>query len=194
MLHSQLDDIDRDVIIGDSATRGNQNVMVSNGPVDREFIFKIMGGFSTTIENMVSGQRLEKCFNEEVDRFMGNIVDGVEDGIQNATLTAIEILITPMIELVLRSKNVSPGRDVASIAANSERGDRKRITASFENLSHKDNTFHELNTNDGTRANIPDEVSELSVPRTHCDLPSHTHHSYQIRRMIEIFALFVFLK
>ena len=30
--------------------------------------------------------------------------------------------------------------------------------------------------NDGTRYNIPDEVSELSVPETRYDRQTHTHH------------------
>ena len=30
--------------------------------------------------------------------------------------------------------------------------------------------------NDETRNNIPDEVSELSLPETHFDRQSHTHH------------------
>ena len=51
------------------------------------------------------------------------------------------------------------------------------ITASFENVSERNNTFHALNVNDETRKNITDEVSELSVLGTHFDRQSHTHHS-----------------
>ena len=52
------------------------------------------------------------------------------------------------------------------------------ITASFENVSDGSNTFYELNANDETRGNIPDEVSEFPVPETHFDRQSHTDNSY----------------
>ena len=38
--------------------------------------------------------------------------------------------------------------------------------------------FHELNANDQTRGNIPDEVRAVSVSRTHFDWQSHTHHNF----------------
>ena len=108
---------------------------------------------------------------------MGNIVDTVEDRIQNEILTAMDNNITPRIELAVRSKNASSGRDVASVTANSECGERIRITASFENVSERSNTFHELNANDGIRGNILVEVGEFWVPRTHYERQPHTHHS-----------------
>ena len=40
---------------------------------------------------------------------------------------------------------------------NSKRGESTEIAASFENASERNNTFHELNTNDEIRKNIPDE-------------------------------------
>ena len=108
---------------------------------------------------------------------MSNIVDTVEDRIQNEVLTAMDNNITPRIELAVRSINVSSGRDAARVTANSKGGERIGITASFENVSERNNTFHELNANDGTRGNIPFEVNELSVPRTHFDRQPHAHHS-----------------
>ena len=61
--------------------------------------------------------------------------------------------------------------DVASVKADSEHGKRIGITASFENVSD------ELNTNGETRGNIPDEVSELSVPKAHFYRQPLTHHN-----------------
>ena len=90
--------------------------------------------------------------------------------------TAIDKYITPRIDLAVRSKNVSSGRDAASVTPNSEGGEHTRITASFENVSDRDNTFHELPSIDETRGNISDEVRQLSVPRTHFDRQSNTHH------------------
>ena len=108
---------------------------------------------------------------------MGNIADTVEDKSQNALLTTIDSNITPGTELAVRSKNASFGRDATSVIANPERGGHVGITASFENVSEKNDTLHVSNTNDETRKSIPEEVSELSVPRTHFDRQPHTHHN-----------------
>ena len=97
---------------------------------------------------------------------MSNIVDTVEDRIQNAILTAIDNIVTPKIELAIRSINASPGRDATSVSASSERREHVGINASFENASANDNTLGVSNVNDETRHDIPDEVSELSVPET----------------------------
>ena len=119
---------------------------------------------------------------------MGNIVDTVESGIQNAILTANDSLITPKIEIAVRSINYSSRQDATSVTANSERGERVGITASFENVSEKNNTQHVLNMNDGTRNNIPDEVNEFSVPGTHFDRQPHTHHRRTVSHLLNITA------
>ena len=62
------------------------------------------------------------------------------------------------------------------VTANSERGEHVGINASFENASGNHNILHVTNVNDETRHNIPDEVSEMSVPETHFDLQTRTHH------------------
>ena len=108
---------------------------------------------------------------------MSNIVDTVEDRIQNAILTAIDNILAPKIELAIRSINASSGRDVTSVTASSERGERVGIDASFENAS-ENNILRVSNVNDETRQNIPDEVSELSVPETRFDRHPHTYHNY----------------
>ena len=121
------------------------------------------------IENIVNVKTLERCFTEKIDREMSNIVDTVEDRIQNAVLIAIDNIVAPKIELAIRSINASSGRDATSVTANSEHGEHIAITAPFENASENNNVLHKLNVNDETRNNIPDEVSELSVPGTHFD-------------------------
>ena len=100
---------------------------------------------------------------------MSNIVDTVEDRIQNAILTAIDNIVAPKIELAIRSINASSGWDATSVTANSERGAHVGINTSFENASGKNNVLRVSNVNDETRNNIPDEVSELSVPETRFD-------------------------
>ena len=108
---------------------------------------------------------------------MGNIVDTGNDRIKNGIVTSIDTNFTPRIELAVRSLNAFSGRDPINVTANSERGKRVRITASFEKISKRNNTLHVLNTNDETRKFISDEVSELSVAGTHFDRQPHTHHN-----------------
>ena len=124
----------------------------------------------------MSVKTLERCFNKRIDREMNNIVDTVEDRIQNAILTAIDNIVTPKIELAIRSINASSGRDVTSVFANSERRERVGINASFENASRNNDTLDVSNVKDETRHNFPDQVSEFSIPETRFDRQPHTHH------------------
>ena len=64
---------------------------------------------------------------------------------------------------------------MTSVTAYSERGERAGINAPFENASENNGILRVSNVNDETRQNIPDEVSELSVPGTRFDRQPHTH-------------------
>ena len=175
-LLSQLDDFDRDMIIGNAVSERRENAVVNEGTKDRDFIVGTSNNDSVLNGNAVIVKSLEKCFNERFDRKMGNIIDTVEDRIQNAILTAIDNIVSPKIELAIRSINASSGRDVTSVSANSERREQVGINTSFENASGNNNTLGVSNVNDETRHDIPDEVGELSVPETHFDRQPHTHH------------------
>ena len=175
-LLSQLDDFDQDMVIGNAASERQENTVVSEGTNDRYFTVGTSSKKMVINENTVNVKTLERCFNERIDREMSNFVDTVEVRIQNAFLTAIDNIVTPKIELAIRSISASSGRNVTSVAASSERGEHVGIKASFENASGDNNILHVLNANDETRHNIPDEVSELSVPETHSDRQTHTHH------------------
>ena len=85
-------------------------------------------------------------------------------------------VITPRIELAVTSIHASSGRDATSVMAISEHGEHRGITASFENVSERNSSLHVFNTNDEAQNNIPDEVSELSVPGSHLDRQPHTLH------------------
>ena len=176
-LLSQLDDFEQDVFIGNTASKRQENVAVNEGTNDQEFTVGTSYDSSTVNGNAMSVRTLERCFNERIDREMNNIVDTVEDRIQNAILTAIDNIIVPKIELAIRSVNASSGRDVTSVTANSERGERVGINTSFENASENNNTLRVPNVSDETRLNIPDEVSELSAPETRFDRQPPTHHT-----------------
>ena len=64
--------------------------------------------------------------------------------IQTSILTTIDIVNTPRIEIVNRSTNVPSGCDDYSVAVNAENGEKTKITASFENVSKRDITFHDF--------------------------------------------------
>ena len=66
---------------------------------------------------------------------------------RNAISTAIDNIITPGIEVAVRSKNASSGRDAASVAVNSK-SEEGIGTTSFEIASERNNTSHELKSND----------------------------------------------
>ena len=177
-LLSQLDDFDRDVIIGNAASERQKNIVVSEGTNNRDFTVGTSSDNIAINDSTVNVKTLERCFNERIDREMSNIVDTVEDRIQNAILTAIGNVVAPKIELAIRSINAFSGRDVTSVIANSERGEHVGINASFENASGNNNILQVSNVNDETRHNVPNEVSEFSVPETHFDRQTHTHHSW----------------
>ena len=86
-----------------------EKVTVNEGTCDQDFTVGILENNLTATENVVNVKTLERCFNERIDREMGKIVDTVEDRIQNAILTAIDSIITPKIELAIRSINASSG-------------------------------------------------------------------------------------
>ena len=170
---SQLDDFDQDVIIGNAASARQENIVVNEGTNDRDFTVSNSSNNTAVNESTVNVKTSERCFNEKIDREMSNIVDTVEDRIQNAILTAIENIVTPKVELAIRSINASSGRDVTSCTANSERWEQVGIISFFENASENNNI---CNGNDETRNNILNEASELSVPETYFNRQTHTHH------------------
>ena len=176
-LLSQLDDFDQDMIIGNAVSERQENVVVNEGTTDRDLTVSNSSNNTAVNESVMNVNTLERCFNERIDREMNNIVDTVENRIQNAIVTASENIVAPKIELAIRSINASSGRDATSVTANSERGERVGINASFENASENNNTLRVPNVSDETRLNFPDEVSEFSVTETRFDRQPQTHHS-----------------
>ena len=175
-LLSQLDDFDQDVIIGNAASGSQESVTVNGGTNDQDFTARTSNVGSVVNENRLNMKTLERCFNERIDREMSNNVDTVEDRIQNAILTAIDNLVTPKIELAIKSINASSGRDVTSVSANSERREHVGINASFENAFENNNTLGVTNINDESRHRFQDGVSESLVQGTQFDRQSHAHH------------------
>ena len=136
--------------------RGHENVIVNDGTVDREITVNNGGSISTGNESTVNVQKLERYFNERIEREVGNIVDTVEDRIQNAILTAIDNTISSKIELAVKSTNASSGLDAACVTAKLERGERIVDTAPFENVCEK-KTIHSMKL---TRTMRLEEISQ----------------------------------
>ena len=175
---SELDDFDQDLIIGNTSSERQENVLDNKATNDRDFTVSNPSNSTAVNESAANVKTLERCFNEKIDKEMSNIVDTVEDRIQNEILAAIDNIVAPKNDLAVRSINASSGRDVTSVTANSESGKRVGINASFENASENNDIIRVSNVNHETRQNIPDEVSELSVPETRFDRQPHTHHSF----------------
>ena len=174
-LLSQLDDFDQDMDIGKAAGERQEKLVVSEGTNDRDFTVGTSSNNMAINESAVNVKTLERCFNERNDREVSKIVDTVENMIQNAILAAIDNIVSPKIELAIRSKDASSVRNVTSVNANSERAEHVGINTSFENASGNNNILHVSKVNDETQHKIPDEVSDLSVPETHFDRQAHTH-------------------
>ena len=150
--------------------------MVNEGTNDRDFTVGTTSDNSLVNGNAMNVKTLEGYFNERIDREKSNIFDTVKDRIQNAILAAIDNIVTPKIELSIRSINASSGREATSVSENSERREHAGVSTSFGNASGYNDTLGVSNVNDATRHNIPDKVSELSVPETNFDRQAHTHH------------------
>ena len=74
---------------------------------------------------------------------MSNVVETVNYGIQNAIFLAKDDIITPRLELVVKSKKALSGQNVASVTANSEYGEEIGVSASPGNVSDRNSTFGE---------------------------------------------------
>ena len=165
------------MIIGNAVSERQENAVVNEGTNDRDFTVGTSSNDSIVNGIAMSVKTLERCFKERIDKEMSNIVDAVEDRVQNAILAAIDNIVTPKIELAVRSINASSGRDRTSVSPNSEPREHVGINACFENTSENNNTLGVSNVNDETRHDIQDEVSELSVPETRFNRQSQTHHN-----------------
>ena len=85
-LLSQLDDFDQDMIIGNTSSAREENVVVNEGTNDRDFTVGTPNNDSVVNGNAISVKTLQRCFNERIHSEMNNIVETVEDRIQNAIL------------------------------------------------------------------------------------------------------------
>ena len=106
-LLSLLYDFDQDINLGNAVRESQENNVVDESTIDRDFTVITSSNNSALNENTMNMITLERCFNERIDREVSNIVDAVEHRIQNAFLTAIDNIVAPEIELAIRSINAS---------------------------------------------------------------------------------------
>ena len=160
-LLSQSDDFDQDVFIGDTVSSGRQDSVLHNRQSDWELTINNNNSPSIANENAMDVQMLEKNITDGITREKSNVVETVEGMIQNAILSAMDNNITVRIELALRSMNASSGRDVASVTANSERGEQVRVCAFYKIVPESNSSFRQLSLTDETGRCSPDEVYNL---------------------------------
>ena len=173
-LLSQLHDFDQNMIIDHAASGRQENIVVNEDTNDRDFTVSTSSNNIAVDESTVNVKTLERCFNERIDKEVSNSIHTVESMILNKISTTIDNIVAPRIGLAIRSVSTSSGRDVTRVTANSKRREHVGINAFFENASENKNI---RNGNDETRNDLPNEVSELSVPKTHFDRRRHSHHN-----------------
>ena len=67
-LLSQINDFNQDIVNGNAATERQENVTVTEGTDDRDFIVGTSSDKSATNENVVIVKTLQRYFNEKVDK------------------------------------------------------------------------------------------------------------------------------
>ena len=86
---------------------GKKNAKVNEGTGNQGFTVVSSDNIFMTNEKTVNVKTLEKCFIEMIDKEKSNFVTMLTQSktIQNAFLTATDIIITRIIELAIRSIN-----------------------------------------------------------------------------------------
>ena len=85
-------------------------------------------------------------------------------------------IITPTVELVVKSMNASARRDAASVTVISKRWEQVAISALHKNVSDKSSTFRELNLTDELRVYNPVKESEFLRSEARVDRQPYIHH------------------
>ena len=98
-LFSQLDDFDRNIIIGNTVSNRQENATVNEDIGDQKFFVDNPDTNLVANKILVNVKSLETCFNEQIDKENINIIDSVEERIQMLTSTGIDSNITPRVEI-----------------------------------------------------------------------------------------------
>ena len=79
--------------MGNILSDRQENAKVIEVTGDQEITVGNPGSSLTASETVVNVKTLERCFNERIDKEMGNNNDTVDNGIQNAILTQWIVLL-----------------------------------------------------------------------------------------------------
>ena len=121
---------------------------------------------------------LEENIVSKVQNEVNIVMKSVETRVQDAVLTAIEILVIPRVELAMKPANAHPER---SVDGNVLEPDQRDFLGNIEGLqmttSSRINSHTDLNRIDDTRGNITIEEGDLLVKEKNTDRPTYTHHN-----------------
>ena len=95
-------------------------------------------------------------------------------------------IITPVIEVAIRSLSASYGRDIAGVTANSERGQELGISARYENICDRNVAFYQLKLTNETRGYNHDEMSKIPASEADLDRQPHAHHNRNNPSSLEV--------
>ena len=67
-LLKQLDDFDQDIITGNAASERQENIVINEGTIDRDFTVGTSSINWAINENAMNMKTLVRCFNEGIDK------------------------------------------------------------------------------------------------------------------------------
>ena len=88
---SQLDEFDRNIIFGNAVSNWRKIVVVKESTADQKLTANDTSSNLSAKEHSVNVKTCESCFNERIDKEMGNIVNIVEVKIQSAILPQLMV-------------------------------------------------------------------------------------------------------
>ena len=185
-LFSQLDESDVDFMVKQNnheAQAGSKTNVVDRGTSSN----KKRGSIQVKNPHM-DMHTLEENIVSKVRSQVDNVMTTVKTTVQDAVLTAIENIVIPRVDLVMKSANASSAR---SDDGNVLEPDQKDFLGSIEVLqmtaSGRIHSRTDLNGIDETRCNITVEKGDLLVNKRNSNRQTHTHHRHRCR----IFTVFI---
>ena len=172
---SQLSERDTDIMIGqsnqDEETESRDNVTCRGSSSDN------ISNPTQVNYPQVDVHTLEEIIVSKVRGEVDNVMTSVETIVQHAVLTAIEILVIPIVELAMMSANALSGRSVHGNVLEPDQRDflgnieGLRMTGSSRMYSHTD-----LNRIDETHGYITVEEGDLLVNEKNIDRQTYADH------------------
>ena len=108
------------------------------------------------------------------------MLTSVETRVQDAVLTAIEILVVPRKELVMKSANAPPGRSVdGNVLERDQRDFLGNIKGPRMTASSRINWHSDIKIIDEIRGNITVEEGDLLVNEKNIDRQKYAHHRWK---------------